>query len=118
MDVEREIVLESPMDDVWTALTEPEQLEEWFANDVELDLREGGRAAFRWENGEERGAVVEELEVKRRLVLRWLDDDGLVRLELDPVPEGTRLRVVETSPEFGAALELRAFAACAACAAA
>ena len=50
--------------------------------------------------------------MERRLVLRWLDDDGVVWLELEETGMGTTLRVVETSPEFAAALDLRALAAC------
>jgi uncharacterized protein YndB with AHSA1/START domain len=114
MEVERELRLDSPPDEVWDALTDPEQLEQWFANEVVLDPTPGGLASFRWEDGEAREAVIEDLEPERRLVLRWLDDDGLVFLELAPAGAGTVLRVVETSPEFAAALELRALAACAA----
>src|SRR6266700_6430579 len=71
MEVTREIVLDAPRDEVWAALTEAERLEEWFANDVELDARPGGECVFRWENGEERRAIVEVLEEERRLALRW-----------------------------------------------
>jgi len=112
MDVERELFLDSPADEVWAALTNPDELERWFANEVDLDPTPGGRASFRWSNGEAREAVVQEIEPERRLVLRWLDDDGVVWLELEETGAGTRLRVVETSPEFRAALEMRALAAC------
>jgi uncharacterized protein YndB with AHSA1/START domain len=112
VDVERDRYLESPTDEVWAALTDPDELEQWFANEVELDPTPGGRASFRWANGEQREAVVEAIEAQRRLVLRWLDDDGLVWLELEPTGTGTTLHIVETSPEFAAALEMRAFAAC------
>jgi Activator of Hsp90 ATPase homolog 1-like protein. len=47
---------------------------------------------------------------EERLVLDWDDGGGEVVLELEEVDGGTRLRVVETSPEFGLALELRALA--------
>jgi uncharacterized protein YndB with AHSA1/START domain len=114
MEVERELHLESPPDEVWNALTDPERLEQWFANEVALDPTPGGHAIFRWENGEVREAVVEDVEPERRLVLRWLDDEGFVWLEIAPAGAGTILRVVETSPEFVAALDLRALAACAA----
>ena len=50
--IRREIVLPAPREDVWEALTEPERLADWFANDVDLDLRPGGGASFRWSNGE------------------------------------------------------------------
>ena len=56
---------------------------------------------------------VEEVEPCRLLTLRWEDDGGEVVFTLEPVPEGTRLVVVESSPEWSTALELRALAACA-----
>lgn len=111
MDVVREIVFPVEPDEVWEALTEPERLEEWFATEVELDPRPGGAGTFRWENGEERHATVREAEENERLVLDWDDEDGgEVEFTLEPVEEGTRLVVRETSPEWSTALELRAFA--------
>jgi uncharacterized protein YndB with AHSA1/START domain len=107
MKVEREIVVPEEPDEVWESLTGPERLEEWFASDVELDARPGGEGVFRWGGGEERRAVVREVEEDRRLVLDW-DDGGTVAIELEPVVGGTRVHVVETSPEFAPAFEMRA----------
>jgi uncharacterized protein YndB with AHSA1/START domain len=109
MEVSREIVFPVPPGEVWEALTDPEQLEEWFANDVELDAREGGEGVFRWDDGEERHATVVEATPGERLVLDW-DDEGSVELTLEEVEEGTRLLVRESSPQFAMALELRALA--------
>jgi uncharacterized protein YndB with AHSA1/START domain len=109
MEVEREIVVPEAPDEVWEALTDPDRLEEWFASEVELDARPGGEGIFRWGDGAERTGVVRELEEAERLVLDW-DDGGSVVIELEPVVEGTRVRVVESPPEFAPALELRAFA--------
>jgi uncharacterized protein YndB with AHSA1/START domain len=109
MEVEREIVVPEAPEEVWEALTEPERLEEWFASEVELDARPGGEGVFRWGDGDERRAVVRELEEAERLVLDW-DDGGTVAIELETSEDGTLVRVVETSPDFGLALELRAFA--------
>ena len=109
MDVTRAVELDATPEEVWSAITEPEQLERWFANEVELDARPGGRAAFRWDNGEERTAVVDEVDAQRRLGLRW-DDGGTVVLELEETLAGTRLLVVESSPEFSTALALQALA--------
>jgi uncharacterized protein YndB with AHSA1/START domain len=97
MEVTREIVFPASPDEVWEALTDPEQLEEWFANDVELDVREGGDGVFRWDDG----------EVRERLVFDWADE-GEVEFTLEEVEEGTRLLVRESTPEFSTALELRA----------
>jgi uncharacterized protein YndB with AHSA1/START domain len=107
IEVERKIVVPETPAEVWEALTEPERLEEWFATEVELDARPGGEGVFRWGDGDERHAVVREVEE---------DDGGSVVLELEPVVDGTLVRVVESSPEFAPALGLRALA-CAALAA-
>ena len=82
MEVVREVVFPAPPEEVWEALTEPERLEEWFANEV---------------------------EPVERLVLEW-DDAGEVVFTLEEVPEGTRLEVRETAPEWSTALELHALA--------
>jgi uncharacterized protein YndB with AHSA1/START domain len=107
--IRREILLPNPREEVWEALTEPERLEDWFANDVDLDLRPGGGASFRWSNGEERSATVTEVEPGRRLAFEW-DDEGEVEFTLDDDVDGTRLTVVETAPAWTTALELRASA--------
>jgi uncharacterized protein YndB with AHSA1/START domain len=107
VEVTREIVFPATPDEVWDALTEPDQLEEWFANDVELDPRPGGAGTFRWDDGEERRATVVVAEPGERLVLDW-DEEGEVEFTLEEVEEGTRLLVRETSPEWSTALELRA----------
>jgi uncharacterized protein YndB with AHSA1/START domain len=124
VEVTREVVLPAPPDEVWEALTDPRQLEEWFANEVELELRPGGAGAFRWDDGETRLATVEEVEEGRRYAFRWSDEEGgdasSVELALEPVEEGTRVVVTETpiTPEaysgWSTALELRALAAVAA----
>jgi uncharacterized protein YndB with AHSA1/START domain len=105
--IEREIVIPAPPGDVWPALTSPAEISEWFGADADLDLRPGGRGAFRWPDGTERGVVVEEVDAGRRLAFRWLPfqrtGDGevvaipstRVEITLDPVPDGTRVRVVE-----------------------
>jgi uncharacterized protein YndB with AHSA1/START domain len=112
--VKREIVLPSPREEVWEALTDPERLEDWFANEVELDLREGGDATFRWSNGEERHATVTEVDPERRLAFEWdedgTDSEGTVEFTLDDDANGTRLTVVETVPAWTMALDIQASA--------
>jgi len=109
MQIEREIVVPEKTDEVWESLTDPERLEEWFATEVELDARPGGEGVFRWGDGDERHAVVRELEEAERLVLDW-DDGGSVAIELEPTEAGTLVRVVESPPQFAPALEFRACA--------
>ena len=111
MEVVREVIFEAPAEEVWEALTDPDRLEEWFANDVEFDPEQGG--TFRWDNGEVRHAIVEELESGRRLALRWWDparpEESEVTFTLDETEEGTRLVVTETATaEWAWALEAHA----------
>src|SRR5262249_61166964 len=98
MEVTREIVFPVPPDEVWEALTDPEQLEEWFANDVELDPTEGGEGVFRWDNGEERHATVVEATPSERLVLDW-DAEGTAEHQPEENEEGARLLVRAAAPE-------------------
>ena len=107
MEVTREVVLEAPVEEVWSALTEPERLEEWFANDVELDLEPGGEGTFRWDDGEERHAVVEEVEPERRFAFTW--DESHVAIELDEVEAARAWSSPRRSaPAGGRALSLQA----------
>src|SRR6059058_4609727 len=100
--VEREVLLPVPVEEAWEAVTEPAELEEWLADEVELDLEEGGAARFRWDDGTERTGTVELVAAPVRLAFRWDDGEGrgasFVELTLIPVDEGTRVRVVESGP--------------------
>ena len=107
--IHKEILLPATREEVWAALTDPEELERWFASEVELDLRPGGAARFRWGNGESREAVVTCVEPGERLAFEWADE-GEVEFTLDDDADGTRLVVVETSPAWTTALDLRASA--------
>lgn len=107
--IRKEIVLPAPREEVWEALTDAERLEDWFANDVEVDLRPGGGASFRWGNGEERHATFTEVEPEHRLAFEW-DDEGEVEFILDDDVDGTRLTVIETAPAWSTAIEFQASA--------
>jgi uncharacterized protein YndB with AHSA1/START domain len=107
VEVEREIVVPAPVEEVWEALTEPARLEEWFANDVDLTLEPGGEGVFRWDDGDERCLVVEEVVPERRFCFTW--DESRVEIELLEVAEGTRVLVTETyGGGWGSALSLQA----------
>ena len=109
MEITREIVLPTTREDAWAALTDSGRLEEWFANDVSLDLHEGGEAVFRWDDGEVRRGAVETVREEELLVLRF-DDEGIVELTLTDAAGGTAVHVRETAPEWSTALEISALA--------
>ena len=85
-----------PVERVWRSVTEPHELERWFPTTVEVDLREGGRMHFTFPGGEAEpmdGEVVE-LDPPRLFAFLWGRD--LLRLELEPDGDGTRLRLIQT----------------------
>jgi uncharacterized protein YndB with AHSA1/START domain len=100
--VRREIVLPVERERAWALLTEPAELREWLADEVELEPEEGAPVRAVWfASGEEREGVVEEVEDRRRLRFRWDDDatgvPSRVEWTLDDAPGGTRV-VVEERP--------------------
>jgi uncharacterized protein YndB with AHSA1/START domain len=105
--IEREEILPAPPDRVWEALTEAGELSAWFGAEASGEFRVMSRIAFRWPDGRERLAVIEELERPRRLAFRWLPFErhpdgetrvlapGRVEISVEEVPEGSRITVAE-----------------------
>jgi uncharacterized protein YndB with AHSA1/START domain len=115
--VSRSTDLPAPPARVWEALTESGELSAWFGADAAGEFRPGGRVTFRWEDGRERGAVLEELDRPRRLAFRWLPFErnprgetrmlgpGRVEITIEGVPGGTRITVAEQG-DLGGLLEV------------
>jgi uncharacterized protein YndB with AHSA1/START domain len=103
--IEREIVIDAPVEVVWSVVTEPEHISGWFSDSADLDLRPGGRAVLHWNDfGTVRGRV-ERVEPPHFFSFRWAVDPGrdiddgnstLVEFSLRMEQESTRLTVVET----------------------
>jgi uncharacterized protein YndB with AHSA1/START domain len=80
-------------DELWAAITEPEQIRGWLG-EAELDLREDrtGRIEF---GGDEIATLrVRELEPGRLVEYDWIypnEPDSVLRLEVEPRGEGTLL---------------------------
>jgi uncharacterized protein YndB with AHSA1/START domain len=92
------VILPVDRETAWAALKDPKELATWLADEVEIEIAVGAQGWLRWEDGEKRRTTVEEVEQRRRLVLRWSEADGpetIVELVLDDVAEGTRLVVLE-----------------------
>jgi uncharacterized protein YndB with AHSA1/START domain len=96
--VERETQVEASPEEVWEALTDDDRLSEWLAPDVELDPTEGGEIAVR-DGDDERTGTVETVEELERLTFTWTrpgEGESFVEFTIEPLPAGTRVRVVET----------------------
>ncbi|MGH7763441.1 MAG: SRPBCC domain-containing protein [Candidatus Dormibacteraceae bacterium] len=103
--VERDILIEAPIDVVWRVITEPDYIKHWLSDDAELDLTVGGQGRLTFKTGSSFRIQVEIVEVPHRLAFRWLHPDGeravpenstLVELTLATEDGKTRLRVVES----------------------
>jgi uncharacterized protein YndB with AHSA1/START domain len=99
--VEQEVVLPVSPDELWEALTDPEQLPAWFGASVEWDLRPGGPAHFVEDDGRERAGVIDVVRPGSELRFRWWPSESPgreateVRYAIDEVPDGSRLRITE-----------------------
>jgi uncharacterized protein YndB with AHSA1/START domain len=101
-DVHRRVVLEAPPDEVWKALTEPDELAAWWGEGTELDATPGGKGRFVEDGEPVRLARVVESSPGRRLMLDWWPEDPevdepatRVTIELVPCPFGTVVTVLE-----------------------
>ena len=87
-----------PIRDVWNAITEPEQLAEWwlpFDADITVDLREGGLMVFAGRGEEPFTMTFTVLRVEAPMLLEHThaDPDSLVRWELEATGTGCTLRL-------------------------
>jgi uncharacterized protein YndB with AHSA1/START domain len=107
--IEREVLIEAPMDVVWRIITEPDQMIQWFADRVELVVEPGGHGYMGF--GDQGGpVVVESVEPPSRFSFRWNHPPGeepvtgnSMLVEFTLTPEGneqTRLRVAESGHDL------------------
>jgi len=79
-----------PVERVWTALTDPEELGHWFPSSVRMEQRAGGTVTF---DGDPHAApstgTVLVFDPPRRLAYTWGGDE--LRFELTPLVAGCRL---------------------------
>ena len=102
--IERTMDLAAPPEKVWAGLTTAEGLSAWFGQEAGIDLRPGGTAWMRWDNGYAADMRVERVEEPTVFGFTWhiygLPDEDprrtYVEFTLEPAGAGTRLTVVES----------------------
>jgi len=102
--IERTVEIAHPPAKVWAALTTAEGLSAWFGQQVRIDLRPGGSAQMKWDNGYSADMRVERVEEPVVFGFTWpiygLPQDDprrtYVEFTLEPAGAGTRLTVVES----------------------
>lgn len=102
--IERTVEIAHPPAKVWAALTTAEGLGTWFGNQASIDLRPGGEAEMKWDEGHQANMRVERVEEPEVFGFTWhiygLPDEDprrtYVEFTLVPNDGGTRLTVVES----------------------
>lgn len=100
-----------PIDEVWSALTEPARIAEWWpplAADVTVDLRVGGSISFPWPDGDDVQALefrILRLEAPTLLEHSHTGPGSWMRYQLEPTADGTRLLVTYFVPDPDMAIE-------------
>jgi uncharacterized protein YndB with AHSA1/START domain len=103
--IEREILVDAPLEVVWAVVTEPDHISGWFSDSVQIELRPGGKLTLTWEGDHTEHGRVEKVAPPDYFSFRWIrgpatevreDNSTLVEFSLRAKGDGTRLRVVET----------------------
>jgi|ERR1700722_1970751 len=107
--IEREVLIDAPIEVVWRTITEPDQMSRWFAERVDLVVEPGARGYMQF--GDQGGpVVVETVDPPTRFSFRWnhppdeepvAGNSTLVEFSLrSEGDERTRLRVAESGHEL------------------
>ena len=107
--IEQSIFIDAPVDAVWRVVTEPDQIRNWFADELDLRVEPGrqGTMTFGTDPADQHHVQVsvEAVEPARSYSYRWSHPAGstaragnstLVEFTLVPEGGGTRLRVTES----------------------
>jgi uncharacterized protein YndB with AHSA1/START domain len=82
--------LQHPPEKVWSALTEPAHISQWYPFPVaELELKEGGKVSFDAGDGSTFDGVITEVDPPRIFAFR--EEDDLLRFEIMPEEGGSLL---------------------------
>ena len=108
--IEREIHIEAPPGIVWDVITQPQHINSWFTDSVDLTPEPGSIGSFTWidkDAGKHTtvAVCVERIDAPRYFAFRWNFPKGehptprnslLVEFTLTPDAGGTRLHLVES----------------------
>ena len=112
--IERDILIQAPLETVWKIVTEPAQLSRWFSDAADFEFRPRGEGTFTWNlvgtpKGGKAATVirlrVEKVEPPFLFSFRWnhppgeeprVGNSAMVEFRLTAEENGTRLRVIES----------------------
>ena len=102
--VEKVLELDAPRERVWRAITEAEELSQWFGDQAEVDLRSGGAATMIWEEHGSYAMRIREVDAPHRLVWSWVHEPGVA---FEDAPHTTVEWVLTEREDGGTTLRLK-----------
>jgi uncharacterized protein YndB with AHSA1/START domain len=106
--IEREVLIDAPVEVVWSIVTEPQHIGSWLSDSAEVNLRPGGDLLLRWDSIGTATGTVDRVERPHLFSFRWVspepdrDQDAregyftLVEFLLRAEGDCTLLRVIES----------------------
>lgn len=97
--IEKDLFIKATPQRVFQALTEKAELERWFAQTAELDLRPGGAISFYWGPGVFESGQIVALDPPHRLSYTWeaMEPSPVtITFKLNAENDGTRLHLIHT----------------------
>lgn len=94
--IEFEVTLERPTDEVWKLVTDPAALGVWMLGTFEFEAVRGSDLVFRTDDQVRRGEVAD-VEIERRFAWRWNDgaEFSEVAITIEDEDDRTRVRITE-----------------------
>jgi len=93
--VKKDILIHASPEQVWKALTIPEERNKWETKSCDIDLRVGGKIYLDYGWGVTYGGMINEIEVNARLVIED-EDKNLTIWSITPQENGSLVTIVYT----------------------
>jgi uncharacterized protein YndB with AHSA1/START domain len=108
--IEREIIIRAPIERVYRAIADPEQIVRWFPDAIEGDLSPGERPVLDFGQYGKASVYIVAAERNHYFAFRWIPGgdslapsgdvlqhpNTLVEFRLESTAEGTKLRLIES----------------------
>lgn len=75
--IEKVLEFNAPIERVWSAITDTNELAQWFGHEAELDLTPGGKGSMFWREHGRFAMRVDVVEPPTHLVWSWVHEPGV-----------------------------------------
>lgn len=75
--IEKTIEFSAPIERIWRAITDPDEVSQWFGQRAEIELSPGAEGAFEWDEHGRFAMRVEVVDPPNRLVWSWVHEPNV-----------------------------------------